>query len=688
MSQAEKHFQAGRLGEAEALLRNALKIQPNNADALYALGLVAYRAGKPEAAILLIEEAIDLNPSAVRFHTNICAMYEVTGQPQKAVEHGRIATTLNPQSSEAHNNLGVAYLSSGEPTIAVEHFSKAIAADSRNVDALSNRSKANIRLRRLSDAERDARAAAEIAPNNASAQNGLAAALIALNDHAGAEVAVRRALALAPGHREGMLNLAIALQGQKKLEDALAIANQTAQLFPGRAEPLTLAAAICLDRRAHEVAARLIEQALALDPDNVETLLVAGRLHSEELRPQKGLEFFQRAVAAQPAHAEAHNLLGIALRQSGQFDAALKAFERSLALNPENCGAYIDIAEAKRFASPDDPHLAAMLALDKHAATRAPAQQMMLHFALGKAFDDLDRPDDAFANFSKGCAMKRHDTPYTEAESLALFDRIQRDFTPAVVDRLTGGGDPSQLPIYVIGMPRSGTTLIEQILSSHPMVLGGGELADVRDSLGELRTRIDGQRPFPEMLESLKSDDVRLLGQNIARRMAQRAQGRLRITDKMTSNYLFMGLLHLALPQAKMIHVKRNAVDTCLSCYTKLFQSGVEYSYDLGELGRYYVAYDRLIAHWKNVLPPGAFLEVRYEDVVADLEGQAKRILTFCALPWDASVLSFHQNERSVRTASGLQVRQPLYGSSVARWRRYSAHLTPLLKELGDLANQ
>lgn len=688
MSQAEKHFQAGRLGEAEALLRNALKIQPNNADALYALGLVAYRAGKPDAAIRLIEEAIDLNPSTARFHTNISAMYEMSGQLQKAIEHGRIAVTLKPQSSEAQNNLGAAYLGSGEPTIAVEHFTKAIAADSRNADALSNRSKAYIRLRRPADAERDARAASDIAPNNASVLNGLAAALIALNDPAGAEAAVRRALVIQPGNLESMLNLAVALRGQKKLEDALAIANQTSQLFPGRVEPLSLAAAICLDRRAYEAAFRLIDRALALDPDDVETLLVAGSLNNEVLRPQKGLEFFQRAVAAQPTRAEAHNLLGNALRQAGQFDAAIKAFERSLALNPDNCGTYVDIAEAKRFDTPDDPHLVAMLSLDKNAATRALAQQMMLHFALGKALDDLNRPDDAFANFSKGCAMRRSDTAYAEAEAQELFNRIQRDFTPAVVDRLSGGGDPSQLPIYVIGMPRSGTTLVEQILSSHPMVVAGGELPDVRDALSELRTHIDGQRPFPEMLGTLRSDDVRLLGQNLARRMAYKAPGRLRITDKMTSNFLFMGMLHLALPQAKIVHVRRNAVDTCLSCFTKLFLSGAEYSYDLGELGRYYAAYDRLMAHWKRVLPPGAFLEVRYEEVVGDLEGQAKRILSHCELPWDDSVLSFHQNERSVRTASGHQVRQPLYASSVARWRRYEAHLSPLLKELGDLANQ
>lgn len=687
MAQAEKQFQAGKLGEAENLLRSALKLQPNNADAVYALGLVAFRAGKIDAAIMLIAEAIELNPSAVRFHTNICAMYEMTGQYQKAIEHGRIAVTLRPQSSESHNNLGVAYLSQGEVSVAIEHFSKAIEADGRNADAFSNRSKAQLRLRRFANAEKDARAATTVAPNSASTHNALGAALLARGDFAGAEQAVRRALAITPGNRDAMLNLALSLKGQKKLDDALAIANQAAQMFPDRVEPISLAAAICLDRRAHEAAGRLVEQALALDPDNVDTLLVAGRLHTEELRNEKALEFFQRAVAAQPANAEAHNLLGSALRQAGDFDGALKALERSLALNPDNCGAFVDIGETKRFQSDSDPHLLAMREREKSADTLSAEQQMMLHFALGKACDDLNQADAAFAHFNKACSIKRSLISYSEPDALELFKRIERDFTTEVAERLSGHGDPSQLPIFIMGMPRSGTTLIEQILSSHPMVRGGGELAEVRETLSDLRARVDGQRAYPEMLASLKSDDVRQFGQMLVRRLAQRAQGQLRITDKMTSNFFFLGLLHVALPQARIIHIRRNAADTCLSCYSKLFLSGVDYSYDLGELGRYYVAYEKLMNHWRKVLPKDAFLDVRYEDVVADIEGQSQRILSFCGLPWDASVLSFHESSRSIRTASALQVRQPLYASSVARWKAYESHLGPLLKELGPLVD-
>ena len=687
MAQAEKQFQAGKLGEAENLLRSALKLQPNNADAVYALGLVAFRAGKIDAAIMLIAEAIELNPSAVRFHTNICAMYEMTGQYQKAIEHGRIAVTLRPQSSESHNNLGVAYLSQGEVSVAIEHFSWAIAADGRNADALSNRAKANLRLRRFTEAERDARAATDAAPNSASAQNVLGAVLLARGDYAGAELTVRRSLAIAPGQLDAMLNLAVSLRGQKKLEDALAIADQTAQLFPSRVEPLGTAAAIFLERRAYESASRVLEQALALDPDHADTLLVAGRLSTEELNHDKALEFFRRAVAVQPANAEAHNLLGSALRQAGDFEAALQKFERSLALNPDNCGVFVDIGESKRFTSESDPHLVAMLEREKDADALPAEQQMMLRFALGKAYDDLNLPDEAIANFNKACSIKRSLTNYSEPEALELFKRIERDFTPEVVERLTGHGDPSQLPIFVMGMARSGTTLIEQILSSHPMVRGGGELTDVRDALSAFRSRIDGQRAYPEMMTSLKTDDVRLFGQMLTSRFTRRAQGQLRLTDKMTSNFFFLGLLHLSLPRARIIHIRRNAADTCLSCYSKLFLSGVDYSYDLGELGRYYAAYDRLMSHWRKVLPAGAFLDVRYEDVVTDIEGQSRRILQFCGLPWDPSVLSFHETARSVRTASGLQVRQPLYTSSVDRWKAYAKHLGPLLKELAAVAD-
>jgi hypothetical protein len=249
------------------------------------------------------------------------------------------------------------------------------------------------------------------------------------------------------------------------------------------------------------------------------------------------------------------------------------------------------------------------------------------------------------------------------------------------------GGDASQIPIFVLGMPRSGTTLIEQIIASHPMVHGGGELQALNEIVLGGREVTDNVIPFPESVPALDPSAVQQIGAryvDVLRRLAVKAgRNAERVTDKMPSNYYFVGLIHLALPNAKIVHAVRDPVDTCISCFSKLFSAEQNHTYDLGELGRYYRRYQRLMEHWRHVLPPGRMLEVRYEEVVADLEGQVRRIISHCGLPWDDRCLSFHKTERPVRTASATQVRQPIYKSAVGRWRVYEEQLGPLLDALG-----
>lgn len=687
ITQAEQSFQAGRLGEAEGLLRSALKIQPENADALFALGLVAYRAGQTDAAIRLIEEAISFNPSAARFHTNLCALYELRGQPAKAIEHGRVAVTLRPRSSEAHNNLGVAYLAAGDASSAVEHFSAAITADPRNVDALANRARAHLRLQMESEAEADGRAAVAAGPRHAAAHSALGGVLLARRKFADAEAVLRAGLALAPKQRDMLLNLALALRGQKRLDAALDVADQATQAYPQHAEPLSLAASICLERGAPEAALGLAERALALDPDHVETLLIAGRAHDEEQRPDKAAIQFQRALALQPRHAAAYHLLAQALRQDGAFEAAHAAYEKALALDPDNCAVLADLAETKIFRSASDPHFAAMTALLAREDSLPANQRSLLHVARGKACDDLERHDEAFRHFESAARLRQAENPYAEGEALRLFQRIRDAFTPECVERLSGHGDTSSLPIFIVGMPRAGTTLVEQMLASHPDVRGAGEVPIVREAVGEMRARLGGQRAFPELMDGLMLDDLRLLGQTVATRLARRVPGAPRVTDKMTSNFFFLGLIHLALPRARIIHVRRHPLDTCLSCHARPFETGVAYAQDLETLGRYYAAYQGLMAHWRGVLPADAVLDVDYESIVRDPEGEARRLLAHCDLRFDPAVLSFHTTRRPVRTISNWQVRQPLYGSAVGRWRKYARHLEPLIRTLGPLAD-
>ena len=254
--------------------------------------------------------------------------------------------------------------------------------------------------------------------------------------------------------------------------------------------------------------------------------------------------------------------------------------------------------------------------------------------------------------------------------------------TETLVARFDGAGYNSDLPIFILGMPRSGTTLVEQILASHPSIHGAGELKDLSGIAFGLPHRLGSSQPFPECVAEVDAGRWRELGEAYVQGIRKHAAGMERITDKMPSNYHFVGLIHLMLPSAQIIHCVRDPVDTCLSCYKTLFVKTQEFSYDLTELGRHYRQYDRLMQHWKTVLP-GRMLDVRYEDVVSDLEGVARRLVEFCGLEWNEACLEFYKTERPVRTASAVQVRRPIYQTSIEYWRRYERHLGPLFQALG-----
>jgi hypothetical protein len=243
-------------------------------------------------------------------------------------------------------------------------------------------------------------------------------------------------------------------------------------------------------------------------------------------------------------------------------------------------------------------------------------------------------------------------------------------------ERLQGGGDPSAMPIFVIGMPRSGTTLVEQILASHPLVQGAGELP-------AMRLIVDSVGAYPDAIALLARDQLASLGRQYVERTAALATRR-HLVDKMPANFLYAGLIHLMLPNARIIHCRRDPADTCLSCYTKLFSAEQLFSYDLAELGQFHRAYEALMTHWRAMLPPDRLIDVHYEAVVDDLPRQARRLTDWLALPWDENCLRFHETKRMIRTASLSQVRQPIYRSSKGRWRRYVSQLAPLLEALGS----
>jgi Tfp pilus assembly protein PilF len=419
------------------------------------------------------------------------------------------------------------------------------------------------------------------------------------------------------------------------------------------------------------------ERALARNPNAAGTHnMLASALRGMD-RYEEAIDHHQRALALRPGYAQAHHDLGRLLLGLGRIDEARRSLETAVDLAPQRGGYYRSLSEAVRFTE-GDARLAAMEALSREPAL-PPVDRVELHFALGKAYTDLGRQEASFRQFFEGARLMRGYVDYDETATLAMFEQMRTVFTPELIRAKAGLGAVSDAPIFILGMPRSGSTLVEQILASHPDVAGGGELTAFRD----VAAAAMGQ---PEAVRGMDGEALRGLGERYLERLNATHPGATRITDKMPANFLLAGLIHLALPNARIIHTVRDPIDTCLSSFTTLFTDGQQYTYDLGELGRHHHAYARLMAHWRELLPPGVMLEVRYEDVTADPEGQARRMLSHCGLAWDDACVDFHQAPRAVWTASAAQVRRPAYRTSVGRWRPPAETLWPLLEGLGDAA--
>lgn len=678
---AERYRVARRLAEAESLCRQILKVRPQHAEAVHLLGVIAHDAGQRDMAIDLVRQAIAIDPRVPLYHSNLCEMCRRSKRIDEAVAAGRLAIALAPNYPQALNNLGIAYFEKEDFEAAVDCYRRSVALLPGFAEAHSNLGNALRALQKFDEAVVAHQTSICLKPTYGDAYNNLGTVLRDLKRYAEADEHYRKALSLKPHDPAILNNLALSATQQKRYDEALALLSSSASIEPNNHETLAFLAALWIDRKDLQKARTTIDRALALKADHADSINILGRIAFEEGRTAEAVEHYRKALTIQPKLSEAFNNLGNSLKELGKFDEALAAYLEALAIDPRSAAAYINLADAHKF-QPGDPQIAAMeqLILDRECSDE---ERTQLHFALGKAYADVKRHEQSFDHFVAGSTLKRKELAYDETAMLGLFERIKTIFTGDLFRRSGGQGDPSTVPLFIIGMPRSGTTLVEQILASHPGVFGAGELADLGKVIGVVQIYGGQPVPFPEFVPSMGQQQLRQFGASYVARLRQRSATAERITDKLPANFLYAGLIHLALPNARIIHVMRNPVDTCLSCFSKLFTGEQAHTYDLGELGRYYRAYQGLMAHWRKVLPPGVVLDVQYEEVVENIEAQARRIIAHAGLAWDESCLAFYENQRPIRTASATQVRQPIYGSSIGRWRPYKDRLLPLLAELG-----
>ena len=519
-------------------------------------------------------------------------------------------------------------------------------------------------------------------PIHVGALTDLGTILAALRKPEEAMASFDKALAIEPGHAAALNGRSNALLNLGRADDALASFDRLLAAKPDHVEALNNRGVVLMALGRPAEALISYDAALALEPRLPEVVNNRGNALRRLGRIEDALESFDRAIALRPTYAEAHDNRGVVLTMLGRLDEASAAFEQAIRLAPTRVRPFYNLTLTRRF-EPGDPHIQAMENLAQDVSRLAVADQIELQFALSKAFADAGDHRRSFQHLLAGNGLKRAHTAYDEAATLEVFARAQTGFTNEVMRRQRGLGEPSAVPVFIIGMPRSGTTLVEQILASHPAVFGAGEIAAFGDAVEACAAAAGGAVYEEDQLWRLSAGQLRDLGANYLKRIQALAPAAERITNKTPGNFLLAGLIHLSLPNALIIHVRRDPLDTCMSCFSKLFTENLAYAYDLSELGRYFRAYEALMAHWRSVLPEEAMLEVRYEEIVADLDGQARSLVAYCDLEWDPRCLDFHLTKRPVHTASAAQVRQPIYRSSVGRWRVNEPFLRPLLAELG-----
>lgn len=471
------------------------------------------------------------------------------------------------------------------------------------------------------------------------------------------------------------LVLGEAFLAQGKAEAALTVLGHAARVSPGHVDILVALAKAQRAEGQDEAAIATLTAARRHAPRNPLVLSMLGETYRQSGLTDEAHEALDAVVRAFPDHPAGYGNRGQLLFDMGRMADAERDFETMLRLQPTAGVAHRMLTVIRRH-GPDDPHTDAMRALLDRPDLGA-EDRVHIEFAMAKVMEDTGAHDRVFAHLNAGNGLHRRAIRYNQQAQLATIDMIRKLASAPFVERMAALGSTDERPVFIVGMPRSGTSLAEQILSSHSRVAGAGELQLLSQRFGPWLKR---GRFSPE--------DLTALGAEYAGLLDRLAPGAARVVDKMPFNYVWLGFIAGAFPRARIIHMRRDPMDTCLSIYKLMFgDTGMGFAYDQQELGRYYLAYAETMDHWRRELPD-RFIECRYEDLVADQEGESRRLIEYCGLDWEDGVLDFHRTDRAVRTASGTQVRRKIYNSSVAAWRRYEKDLAPLRQVLAPLLDQ
>ncbi len=712
----------GRLSEAEAQYRRALKWQPDAIEAIQGLGALAYQRGRVEEAVAFFERGAMIRPEAAEIHANLAEALRIANRPDHAFEHVLKALALDRTISDAWNTLGLLEHDRGRYTDAQSAFTEAIRLRPTYVSAHLNLGSTLSKQNRFDDAAVALRKALELQPKSAAALTNLGQILINMGDVElldDAESLLRQALVIAPALTQAINSLGNVFRLQSRFDDAVSCYVHALQLDPQGVTPCHNLGKLYQQQGRYEEAAQWFERAHFVQNDAARYHANHGSLWAAREQFEDSARSYRLALAHDPNLAEVHQGLGESLlelglpgeaeacfraatridpalpfpwlrlanllAESGDLDQSCQAAREALARRPNLAEAYVRLAYNLRRRLPA-ADLQAMEAILEQKYLPDDSRSQLL-FALADVLDERGDYAGAAARLKPANALQASARAargqFEDPDQYSRFiARITAAFTPELIAAGQGWGDPDPRPVFVVGLPRSGTTLIEQILAAHPEVHGAGELTDVRGVFQSLPTIVGLRSTDPfDALAALDPSSARAAARRYCDRLdALAPPTAVRVVDKMPDNVDFLGLIALLWPCARVIICRRDLRDVAVSCWRTGFAS-IRWANHYESIARRFADHMRIFDHWRRTKPL-EWLDVSYEDLVGDGEGQSRRLIDFLGLEWDPVCLRFHSTRRVVRSASQVQVRQPIHSGSVGRWKNYESSLEPLFQAM------
>ncbi len=641
----------GRPLRAEEACRDYLEQNPGCTDHIRLLSLALIRQKRLAEAEDQLRFALSLDPDFPQLHEDLGSALALQSRFEEAIPEFEKAIQLQPSLPLAQRKLGEALAALGQGEQADEAFGEYIKRDPQRAAIIKG-----VELQ----------------------QSG--------NHDEGIEI-FREVLKKNPDNINAMRHLAKSLwQSKKGMGDAQALLRRATQLAPDFTGAWLTLGGLLMDLNKFVDAIAAFDKAAALEPGNAEAWSGLGIAYGRAMYPEKAVEAYRKALAIKGDAPHVLSSYAWELKTIGDQQAALDAYRHAIELKPDFGPAYWSMANLKTFTFTDEEIETMLGQLQRNDLSEV--DDIHFRFALGKAMEDKKNYDRAWHFYDTGNQRQRMTVEYEPSEFEKRLTAIKSVFDSNLLNERSGVGYDARDPIYIVGLPRSGSTLVEQILASHSQVEGTAELpvlGRITDSIGQYRT--DGVR-FPEGVRELRDRDLGAYGKEyIEASQRYRTTARPRFTDKLPNNFPMVGFAHLILPNATIINTRRHPYDSCLGAYKQLFGQGQNFTYDMLDLAHYYQQYDAMMKHWHQVLP-GKVLDVHYEETVLDFETQVRRILHHCGLPFEDNCLRFYETERAVKTASSEQVRRPIYSSALGRWRRYENHLGLWKEQLGYIVDE